>query len=180
MKIALCATYFFYTFFQTTVFGYSHHVTRTIVGRSLQRETKLALSQPPESANSAESTEDEDEDFAAMQREIELMIASSTSSENPLEPAANVSEIQDGKYNKVIAVASAILGSFLFVFQHSQPVSGVALMHAMERDSVGINVRQFYNPTFFLFSQASSSLLIVCSIINLHSLRTLSTFFGLV
>ena len=150
------------------------------MGRSLQRETKLALSQPPESANSAESTEDEDEDFAAMQREIELMIASSTSSENPLEPAANVSEIQDGKYNKVIAVASAILGSFLFVFQHSQPVSGVALMHAMERDSVGINVRQFYNPTFFLFSQASSSLPIVCSIINLHSLRTLSTFFGLV
>ena len=161
MKSAICAACLIYTFFQTTVFGYSHHVTRTIVGRSLQRETKLALSQPPESANSAESTEDEDEDFAAMQREIELMIASSTSSENPLEPAANVSEIQDGKYNKVIAVASAILGSFLFVFQHSQPVSGVALMHAMERDSVGINVRQFYNPIFFLFTQLTAKFCLV-------------------
>ena len=157
MKSAICAACLIYTFFQSTVLGYSHHVTRTIWGGYLQRVTKRAVSQYPEFTNSAENIDDEDEDFAAMQRELDLMIASSTTTENLLEPSPNVPEIQDGKYNKIIAVASAILGSFLFVFQHSQPVSGVALMHAMERDSVEINVRQSYNPPLIPPSEASIS-----------------------
>lgn len=37
--------------------------------------------------------------------------------------------------NKSIAGLAASLASFLFFFQHSQPVSGIALLHAMAKDS---------------------------------------------
>mmetsp|Transcript_17891 Transcript_17891/g.17961 ORF Transcript_17891/g.17961 Transcript_17891/m.17961 type:complete len:240 (+) Transcript_17891:80-799(+) len=38
--------------------------------------------------------------------------------------------------NKAIAALSSLLGSFLFLFQHTQPVSGVALINAMAQDSL--------------------------------------------
>jgi thiol-disulfide isomerase/thioredoxin len=42
--------------------------------------------------------------------------------------------------NKYVAAISAILGSAIFVFQHGQPVNSVALLKAMERDSMDVNV----------------------------------------
>eukprot|EP01041_Mallomonas_annulata_P002304 gene2304-4478_t len=39
---------------------------------------------------------------------------------------------------KGIAAISSILGAFLFVFQHSQPVSGAALLNAMAKDSTNL------------------------------------------
>jgi hypothetical protein len=87
---------------------------------------------------------DDDDDFAAMQREIAEMISSTSGS---LEIASSgvppISSDNGMKYNKYIAITSAVLGSFFFAFQHSQPVSGVALMHAMERDSVDLQVNPF-------------------------------------
>ena len=87
-----------------------------------------------------DNSDDEDEDFAAMQREIDAMIASSAPEGTAAAVSVTVNDI--AKYNKLVAVASAVLGSFFFVFQHSQPVSGVALMHAMEKDSMDINVSE--------------------------------------
>lgn len=43
--------------------------------------------------------------------------------------------------NKAVAIASSILGTFLFFFQHSQHVSGVALLNAMQKDSMPLQVR---------------------------------------
>jgi hypothetical protein len=42
---------------------------------------------------------------------------------------------------KGIAVLSSLLGTFLFVSQQSQPVSGIALLHQMEKESITVNVR---------------------------------------
>lgn len=42
---------------------------------------------------------------------------------------------------KSIAVLSSLLGTFLFVSQQSQPVSGIALLHQMEKESITVNVR---------------------------------------
>jgi hypothetical protein len=41
---------------------------------------------------------------------------------------------------KLVASASAVVASIAFVFQHSQPASSVALLKAMERDSVTVKV----------------------------------------
>lgn len=43
---------------------------------------------------------------------------------------------------KGIAVLSSLLGTFLFVSQQSQPVSGIALLHQMEKESITVNVRE--------------------------------------
>ena len=43
-------------------------------------------------------------------------------------------------YNKYVAALSAVVGSAFFVFQHGQPVNSVALLKAMERDSMDVNV----------------------------------------
>jgi hypothetical protein len=41
---------------------------------------------------------------------------------------------------RAIAVLSGTFASVAFAFQHSQPVSGVALLKAMEKDSIDIKV----------------------------------------
>ena len=153
MELAVYVTWLFYIILQVTVRGFSHHVSLRQLHKSIRPQTvvfSIPSTESTESANSEENTDDEDEDFAEMKREIELMLASSTDSKSPLNPISVTSVEEVGKYNKVIAVASALLGSFLFVFQHSQPVSGVALMHAMERDSVDINVRWKWDEMPFL------------------------------
>jgi hypothetical protein len=40
--------------------------------------------------------------------------------------------------NKIIAVLSCLLGCGIFFFQQTQPVSGIALLKAMEKDSIPI------------------------------------------
>ena len=85
--------------------------------------------------------DEDDDDFMAMQREMAETIISSTNlpdSSSSIQPATQPSGVRN--YNNYIAVASAVLGSFFFAFQHSQPVSGISLMHAMERDSVELQV----------------------------------------
>jgi hypothetical protein len=90
---------------------------------------------------SASSETDEDADFAAMQLEIAAMISSETESKGILPAVDSVVEpSSSGKYNKLTAVASAVLGSFFYLFQHSQPVSAVGLMHVMEKESVDVQV----------------------------------------
>jgi hypothetical protein len=97
---------------------------------------------PPIETN-LEATDDDD-DFAAMQREIAEMISSTPGSLEITSSGVPLMSSDNGmKYNKYIAITSAVLGSFFFAFQHSQPVSGVALMHAMERDSVDLQVNPF-------------------------------------
>lgn len=91
------------------------------------------------------ATDDDDDDFAAMQREIAEMISSTQSTSEIDASIPPATALENGmKYNKYIAVISAVLGSFFFAFQHSQPVSGVALMHAMERDSVDLQVNHSF------------------------------------
>ena len=93
---------------------------------------------------------DDDDDFLAMQREIALSITSSSSiADTSSTPAPTTVLPSVRNYNNDIAVASAILGSFFFAFQHSQPVSGISLMHAMERDSVELQVRGIQIMTAF-------------------------------
>lgn len=90
---------------------------------------------------STSSETEEDADFAAMQLEIAAMIASETESNSNLSPVDLVAEpSSSGKYNKATAIASAVLGSIFYLFQHSQPVSAVGLMHVMEKESVDVQV----------------------------------------
>ena len=89
----------------------------------------------------AVDNDEDDDDFMAMQREMAETIISSTNlpdSSSSIKPATELSGVRN--YNNYIAIASAILGSFFFAFQHSQPVSGISLMHAMEHDSVELQV----------------------------------------
>ena len=98
----------------------------------------------------AVDNDEDDDDFMAMQREMAETIISSTNlpdSSSSIEPATELSGARS--YNNYIAIASAILGSFFFAFQHSQPVSGISLMHAMEHDSVElqvIRIQMFFAP----------------------------------
>jgi hypothetical protein len=90
---------------------------------------------------SSSSETDEDADFAAMQLEIAAMISSETESKGILPAVDSVVEPSgNGKYNKLTAIASAVLGSFFYLFQHSQPVSAVGLMHVMEKESADVQV----------------------------------------
>ena len=108
-------------------------LTRSTSRNAIWKRSYFAAS----SDGNAESNE-EDDDFAAMRREIEMMMLD-TPVASP-SAASSSTVVTAVNYNKLIAVASAVFGSFFFVFQHSQPVSGVALMHAMERDSVDLKV----------------------------------------
>lgn len=95
--------------------------------------------------------DEDDDDFLAMQREMAETIISSTNlpdSSSSIEPATELSGVRN--YNNYIAIASAILGSFFFAFQHSQPVSGISLMHAMEHDSVELQVIRIQIYSVFL------------------------------
>ena len=142
MKFALCATLLLLNGFEHGVLSFAPSYSARSIRLSKPVSLQTYMSSSPSSNigtdNSEESNDDDDDDFAAMQREIAMMIESTTTA--PAEAATSLPVADIGKYNKLIAVASAVLGSFLFVFQHSQPVSGVALMHAMEKDSVDINV----------------------------------------
>lgn len=110
----------------------------TVIARSTSRNAIWKRSYFAASTDGNAESKEEDDDFAAMRREIELMMldtpvtSPSAASSSTVVPVVN--------YNKLVAVVSAVFGSFFFVFQHSQPVSGVALMHAMERDSVDLKV----------------------------------------
>jgi thiol-disulfide isomerase/thioredoxin len=99
------------------------------------------------------STDDEievvneiDEDFLAMKKEIDALIAgpsgSSSEQSKSLDTLSSVGTDAGGSagLRKWIATASAIMGGLLFFFQHSQPVNSVALLKAMERDSMDFSV----------------------------------------
>ena len=44
------------------------------------------------------------------------------------------------KINRIAAIASSVLAIALFSFQHVNPVNGVTLLHAMEKDSVALPI----------------------------------------
>jgi hypothetical protein len=44
-------------------------------------------------------------------------------------------------FRRILAAASSLLGAGIFALQYSQPVSGIALLHAMEKESMPIAVR---------------------------------------
>ena len=130
--------------------------------------------------------DDDDDDFLAMQREIEQTMSSSTNITDSSFTVVSSTELQSKRnYNKFIAVASAVLGSFFFVLQHSQPVSGISLMHAMEHDSVELQVHQMLIPSalFFLQHYFSYSIIAVLFIsmthisaeVNILALKSLSS-----
>ena len=97
------------------------------------------------SASSSEannSSEDEfDPELEAMKKEIEALVMSTTTSDSSSAPI-NTAAVTgfSANYNKYIAAISALLGSAFFIFQHGQPVSSVALLRAMEKDSVDVKV----------------------------------------
>ena len=110
----------------------------TTITRHASRNAIWRRSYFAASTDGKSESNEEDDDFAAMRREIEaMMLDTPVTSPSAASSSTSVIPVQ---YNKLIAVASAVFGSFFFVFQHSQPVSGVALMHAMERDSVDLKV----------------------------------------
>eukprot|EP01038_Epipyxis_sp_PR26KG_P007431 gene7431-10127_t len=86
------------------------------------------------------------DDFDKMKAEIEAILQSSsrnnfeTLNENQTDKKSwFLDNLNNGKLQKkTIAVISSIVGCLLFSFQHSQPVSGVTLLKAMERDSVPV------------------------------------------
>jgi len=42
--------------------------------------------------------------------------------------------------NKIVAIVSSSIGIGIFLFQHTQPASSIALLQAMAADSVKIDV----------------------------------------
>lgn len=138
MRLRICLTLICFNLVEVVVKGFS------LRSKTLQRHQRSVVNmcQPttPSTEANLEATDDDD-DFAAMQREIAAMISESPGSNQIASSGVPPTSSDSGtKYNKYIAITSAVLGSFFFAFQHSQPVSGVALMHAMERDSVDLQV----------------------------------------
>ena len=88
------------------------------------------------------SQSSEIETLSDIQAQIEAMIAG----EKNDKISVPVEEIKPQSYNnkngsnKLIAAGSAILGSLLFAYQQTQPVSGVALLNAMQKDSADLGV----------------------------------------
>lgn len=88
-----------------------------------------------------------DEEFELMKREIENMMVEKT-------PAAVVAPTELSSFEKFgrkrstkqgIAVGSVLAGVVLSSIQSGSQVSGIALLRAMERDSVPIQVRVPYD-----------------------------------
>lgn len=142
MRLTICLTLFCLNLVEIVVEGFSPRSKAHLIHQRSMVKMCQPTS-PPTEAN-LEATDDDD-DFAAMQREIAEMISSTPGSVEIASAGVPAISSDNGiKYNKYIAITSAVLGSFFFAFQHSQPVSGVALMHAMERDSVDLKVTFSY------------------------------------
>ena len=95
----------------------------------------------------------EDAEFERMKAEMEALMAtdlstfggevesSRSSTDSNREAASDFgSNVQ---LRKAIAIGSTLFGCALFFLQPAQSVSGVALLHAMDKDSISINVRNF-------------------------------------
>jgi thiol-disulfide isomerase/thioredoxin len=91
----------------------------------------------------------EDPEFQKMRAEIEALMSSdltatgagSTQDDSgQIETKTNDNDFgSNPQLRKAIALGSTLLGCCLFFFQPAQSVSGVALLHAMEKDSIGMN-----------------------------------------
>lgn len=77
----------------------------------------------------------EDVDFEALKAQIESMVPKDLSSPPP--PPSSPS-LDRGK-RTLVAIASFVLGGSVFAFLHNQPASSVALLRAMERDSMALS-----------------------------------------
>ena len=78
----------------------------------------------------------DDVDFEALKAQIESMVPKDL--EEPL-PAPPSPASPDTGRRLLVAVSSFALGTFLFSFLHNQPASSVALLRAMERDSMALS-----------------------------------------
>jgi thiol-disulfide isomerase/thioredoxin len=106
--------------------------------RTICNEMSLRLAE-----GNAGVVDEVDEDFLAMTKEIDALIAGTPASSAEQTKSPETVDMDAGGstgLRKWIATASAIMGGLLFFFQHTQPVSSVALLKAMERDSMDFSV----------------------------------------
>lgn len=79
---------------------------------------------------------------------IEAEIASLISDNSPSDVPSAEEISSNSARNRVIAAVSAIFGFIFFSYQRTQPVSGVALLYAMDRDSPSVQVKHLYVKSF--------------------------------
>ena len=91
-----------------------------------------------EAINGNNEVDENEYDWEAAKLEISQIIDSETDS--LVTQSTNSVQSFSRSSNRNVALASGVFGSLLFLFQHTQPVSGIALLHAMERDSIDLNV----------------------------------------
>ena len=78
----------------------------------------------------------DDVDFEALKAQIESMVPKDLDEPLPVPPSP---ASPDTGRRLLVAVSSFALGTFLFSFLHNQPASSVALLRAMERDSMALS-----------------------------------------
>jgi thiol-disulfide isomerase/thioredoxin len=96
---------------------------------------------------------DNDEDFINVQNRIAAMLAddftASTTSSSKANGTGETATVNNNNNNNnslsrqsrsLVAIASCLFATSIFIFQHSQPVSALALLKAMEKDSVPLSV----------------------------------------
>ena len=113
----------------------SHVYTSPIMCRRLLSGTNICC---PQSSVLRSSTNDDNNE--AIDPELDGFVWVDTSSPVSSIKEPSVPSTSRSERNKYIAIISAVFGSIFFVFQHGQPVNSVALLKAMEKDSMDVQV----------------------------------------
>ena len=111
----------------------SHVITSPIMHRRIPSVTNINQQSSVLRSSTNDNNDDVDSDMDGF-----VWVDTSAATNSVQEP--NIPNASRSVRNKYIAVASAIFGSMFFVFQHGQPVNSVALLKAMEKDSMDVQV----------------------------------------